>query len=118
MEANFRITGYILAAIANDLPVFEDNFDTEPSSYHITSLRNWTVTGNVDVIGPERSDYYPNNGNYLDLDGTDPCASSTIQSIPISLSAGTRPRLSFRLGNNLDGAAPGQWSGGVVGNLV
>jgi hypothetical protein len=82
--------------------VFEDNFDNEPLGLAVTSLSNWTVTaGNVDVIGSGFNDFYPGNGNYLDLDGT--CGNATIQSTAISLVPGSY-QLSFRIGSNPEGA--------------
>ena len=56
--------------------LFADNFDSEPQSLGTAPLTptfaNWTVTsGSVDVIGTGGSfDYYPGNGNYVDLNGS------------------------------------------------
>ena len=53
-----------------DTTVFMDNFDAESQALATTSLNNWTATsGNVDVIGPGLFDWYPGNGNYVDMDG-------------------------------------------------
>ena len=79
-----------------DSTVFSDTFDSEDLAANCTSLANWTVTaGNVDVIGPGSADFYPGNGNYLDLEG---CANGTIQSPSLSLSGGTY-QLSFEIGH-------------------
>ena len=51
--------------------VFSDNFNGETQGLTVTSLANFTVApGNIDVIGTGFFDFYPGNGNYLDLDGT------------------------------------------------
>lgn len=81
--------------------VFQDTFDGEPLAGNSTTLTNWTVTaGNVDVIGPGFADIYPGNGNYLDMEG---CANGTIQSPPLSLTAGTY-QLTFEIGKNPSGS--------------
>jgi hypothetical protein len=58
--------------------LFSDDFNSEPQSLGTTPLSpafaNWTVTtGSVDVIGSiptPNFDFYPGNGNYVDLDGS------------------------------------------------
>jgi hypothetical protein len=52
--------------------LFFDNFDSTPQSLDQFTFANWTVTaGSVDVIGAGGSfDYYPGNGNYVDLNGS------------------------------------------------
>ncbi len=83
--------------------VFEDTFDAEPTGQQISSLANWTVTGNVDVDPLSWGfDPYPGNGHYIDLDGSNSCASSIIETAPIALGPGTY-RLSFELGSNTYG---------------
>ena len=82
---------------AQPITVFQDTFDSEPQGLVVTSLTNWTVTaGSVDVIGPGLFDFYPGNGNYLDMTS---CADGTIQTAPLNLSPGTY-QLSFEIGRN------------------
>jgi len=54
--------------------LFSDDFDGENQSRGVLNYRgfeNWTVTrGEVDLIGNGFWDVYPENGLYLDLDGT------------------------------------------------
>ena len=91
--------------------VFQDDFNAElilrivpplgTSLRSGTDLANWTITaGNVDVVGLDTNsvsfaDNFPGNGTYLDMGGT---VNGTIDSGPISLSAGTY-QLSFKIGN-------------------
>lgn len=88
--------------------VFSDTFDSETQGQGVTALTNWTVTGNVDVVGAGSGVYdgYPGNGTYIDLDGsntgTTSCASSTIQSPAIALGPGNYT-LSFEFGSNTFG---------------
>jgi hypothetical protein len=55
--------------------LFSDNFDSTPDQLNQFSFSNWTVTaGSVDVIGssptPNFYDFYPGQGNYVDLNGS------------------------------------------------
>ena len=82
--------------------VFQDDFDAETHGA-TTTLANWTITANnVDVLGSiptPNVDFYPGNGNYLDMEGT-PAGNATITTkTPLSLSPGTY-QLSFKIGNN------------------
>ena len=99
------VAGWIsLSANAEEI-VFEDTFDTETLGLSVAGLTNWAVTaGNVDVIGPGLWDLYPNNGRYLDLDGS--CGNAHIESSPIVFAPGDYA-LSFELGYNYYGIADG-----------
>lgn len=57
--------------------IFQDNFDAQNGGNYglgITTLTGWIVTGNVDLKGAGLNmtahDFYPGNGLYLDLDGS------------------------------------------------
>ncbi len=91
-----------IAGSANAAVLFSDNFDTEPTALTVTSLANWTVTGNVDVV---------DTGTYsidcdvkcVDLDGT--TGPGQILSNPIAFGAGQQILISFDVsGNQRDGA--------------
>ena len=58
-------------------------------------------TGNVEVIGPGFANFYPGNGNYVDLNGD---TSGSLTSGPFSLDAGST--LSFDFAKNLDIGTP------------
>jgi hypothetical protein len=83
--------------------LFSDNFDTTPQLLNQFTFSNWNVTaGAVDVIGTGGSfDYYPGNGNYVDLNGSNEqngqLSSKTI------FGAGTYT-LTFSLGGSMGGA--------------
>lgn len=60
-----------LSASAQAAVLFSDNFNAETQGLNYTGFANWTVTaGSIDLIGPGFFDFYPGNGNYVDLDGT------------------------------------------------
>lgn len=67
----------LLAAVAMPLGgaraatvVFSDNFNSDPQGLKVTPA-GWNLTqGTVDVIGTGFYDYYPGNGNYIDLNGS------------------------------------------------
>jgi hypothetical protein len=76
--------------------IFSDDFNSTPQATNQFSFANWNVTaGSVDVIGTGFFNFYPGNGNYVDLDG------STMQLGTLSsktvFGAGTY-ELSFSLG--------------------
>jgi len=48
-----------------------DDFNSESQSLNHTPFANWSVSaGSVDVIGTGFYDFYPGNGNYVDLNGS------------------------------------------------
>ena len=78
-----RRTTLMMAALLfsfSQLPaevIFQDNFNTQNGGNYglgITTLSGWIVTGNVDLKGAGLNmtvhDFYPGNGLYLDLDGS------------------------------------------------
>ncbi len=93
-----------LVSNASAAPIFSDNFDTDPQSLNAVNLSgNWTVSqGSVDVIGADGPyDYYPGNGNYIDLNGSS-FSIGGLNSSP-AFGAGTYT-LTFNLGGSLGGA--------------
>src|SRR5665213_3000020 len=90
-------------AIAAPIVVF-DYFDQDPQSLNAVNLSgNWTVSqGTVDVIGQGGPyDYYPNNGNYIDLNGSS-FSVGGLNSTP-AFAAGSYT-LTFNLGGSFGGA--------------
>lgn len=79
--------------------VFSDDFNTETRALN-GSLTQWTVTsGAVDVLGPGLFDFYPGNGNYVDLDGSTNRA-GRIKTASLGLNKATTYELTFDLGVN------------------
>ncbi|AFY95608.1 PEP-CTERM sorting domain-containing protein [Chamaesiphon minutus] len=82
--------------------LINENFDTVSTGFKSASSSVgsfFTVdSGNVEVIGPGFADFYPGNGNYVDLNGI---ASGTLTSSIFNLNAGST--LSFDFAKNLDG---------------
>jgi len=80
--------------------IFSDNFNLGVTGLNFNAFPNWTVTnGTVDLIGSGFFDFYPGNGQYVDLDGTSNNAATFSTSSSFSLGAGTY-QLSFLLGKN------------------
>jgi hypothetical protein len=81
--------------------VFSDNFNSDPQGLNSLPV-GWTLTvGPVDVIGVGGAfDYYPGNGNYVDLNGTP--GYGGIATIQI-FAPGTY-NVSFNLGSSVGGA--------------
>ena len=94
------------AQVANAGVVFSDNFDSYAYALNWTPPANWTAPGpgTVDLIGETTTgtffDFYPGNGGYVDLDGSNNLP-GTLQTIA-SFGAGTYT-LSFDLGGNANG---------------
>lgn len=87
---------------AQAIPLFSDNFNGEAQALN-TSLDNWTVSdGTIDVIGTGFFDFYPGNGNYLDLDGSSGNAGKITTNSSFSFLAGTYT-LRFDLGGSTRG---------------
>ena len=97
--------------------LFFDDFDNEfPGLNRVPN--GWTVTnGTVDIIGngPNGTlfDARPNNGYYIDLDGSSnpPNAGRLALATGLSFAAGTAYELSFDLGNS--GTAPNTMTYGI-----
>jgi hypothetical protein len=98
------VLGLSLASAASaTVVIFSDNFDGEAQELNAT-LDQWTVTrDSVDVIGAGFFDFYPGNGNYLDLNGSTSSQGQTegrIETGPLGLEVGRRYELSFSYGTN------------------
>ena len=91
------------ASAATFTILFEDDFDSTPNSLN-ASLAHWNVTeGSVDVIGdrPTASyDFYPGNGNYVDMDGSTGDAGRITTKQVFDFVVGTAYRLYFTMGKN------------------
>lgn len=84
---------------AQAVPLFSDTFDSEAQGLN-QALDNWTVSdGTVDVVGTGFFDFYPGNGNYLDLDGSTGNAGVITTNAAFNLLPGLYT-LSFQLGGN------------------
>lgn len=98
LAATFALS-LLSATAAQAVPLFSDTFDSEAQSFDST-LANWTVSdGTIDVIGPGFFDFYPGNGNYLDLDGSSNNAGKITTNALFNLLPGTYT-LSFQLGGS------------------
>jgi len=90
------------ATAAQAVPLFSDTFDSEVLGLNQT-LDNWTVSdGAIDVVGTGFFDFYPGNGNYIDLDGSIGNAGKITTNALFNLLAGTYT-LSFQLGGSTRG---------------
>lgn len=89
-----------MAASAHAKFLFEDNFNAETQARN-ASLTHWTVSnGSIDVIGTGYFDFYPENGNFLDLDGSTRNAGKITTHTAFSLNPGVTYLLSFDLGSS------------------
>ena len=99
----------LLAALASSpitsqaVTVFSDNFNTDATGLNQTVFNGgWTVlSGSVDVIGNGFYDFFPSNGNYIDLDGSTTLSGSFDNQIP--LGATTEYTLTFDLAGSQRG---------------
>jgi hypothetical protein len=91
------------ASTANAVTLFSDDFNSDTLSLN-SSLLNWSVTnGTVDVIGENPSpffNFYPGNGNYLDMDGSTSQAGTIKSNQVFNLVAGNSYTISFDYGKN------------------
>jgi RHS repeat-associated protein len=87
--------------------LLEDNFNSEgPVGLNYATLLNWRITrGSVDLFGPGQGDFYPGNGNYLDLDGSTGTAVRLETQTDFLLLPGEY-QLSFTLGNTFFAGNP------------
>ncbi|MES2206454.1 MAG: PEP-CTERM sorting domain-containing protein [Pseudomonadota bacterium] len=84
-------------------PIFTDNFDSYALGVNATNFSgNWNVSaGTIDVVGTGFFDFYPGNGNYIDLDGSTAQA-GIFSSKTLNLAAGNYT-LEFSLGGSQRG---------------
>ena len=94
-----------ISAPAGASVVFSENFNGEPLGVPSTSLAQFLIGGSVDVIGPGSGyDFYPGNGNYLDLDGTPSTPQNPAGSVTTKLAFGAgNYTLTFNLGGSTRG---------------
>jgi hypothetical protein len=91
--AALSIAGTAQAAVVT---LFSDDFSADTPALAITtSLTNWTVTGNVDVVGMPNIFGITCDGNCVDLDGT--TGPGSIRSAPIAYAAGAPVTIRFDL---------------------
>jgi hypothetical protein len=89
--------------------IFSDNFNSYAAQLNWVPPANWSAPGPgaVDLIGETTTittfDFYPGNGGYVDLNGSDGIA-GTLQTL-MSFGAGSYT-LSFDLGGNARGDVP------------
>lgn len=92
-----------VASAATFTILYEDDFDANPVGLNATPS-GWNVTGGtVDIIGDRPSpffNFYPNNGNYIDMDGTSLDAGRMTTTQVFDFLAGVTYRLYFTLGQN------------------
>lgn len=109
--ASIALTGPAAAAT-----VFSDNFNSETQGTN-GSLSNWNVSnGTIDVIGTGFFNFYPGNGNYLDLDGSNNNAGRIETKLPLAFTIGQTYTLSFNYGRN-GGSFESMTFGVTGGNL-
>lgn len=98
----------LLAATVGSAPasgalLFSDTFDAEAQGLN-QALDNWTVSdGAIDVVGPGFFDFYPGNGNHIDLDGSIGDAGRITTNTVFDLDPGTTYVLRFELGGSARG---------------
>ncbi len=101
-------SGYKVGNSNNSFVLLSDNFNAENNgvgSYNYSSLANWNVVdGTVDLIGTGfEQDLLPNNGLYLDLDGTSNNGGRIESKSTFSFNAGDQITLSFYLAGSQRG---------------
>ncbi len=81
---------------AGVVTLFADDFEGEvPRLSENVALANWTVSGDVDIVGMPNSFGITCDGNCVDLDGT--TGPGTIQSTSIAFAAGSTVTVKFDL---------------------
>jgi hypothetical protein len=90
---------------AHAVPIFSDNFNSNPADHLNGTPNGWTVTGGiVDIIGSGGAfDWYPGNGSYIDLDGTNGPngqVSTILSNTIMNFANGLRYNFSFDYGIN------------------
>jgi Protein of unknown function (DUF642) len=92
------------AISANASTLYSDNFNASAQSLNSTPT-GWAVSnGTVDTIGTGFFDFYPGNGNYIDMDGSTGDAGRIDTLATFNLIAGQTYSIKFDLGKNNTGA--------------
>lgn len=84
----------LTAGAASAATVFSDTFDADVQGTNATPAGFAVTSGSVDVIGTGFFDFYPGNGNYVDLNGSTFQAGTIEQDIS-GLTVGTAYTLTF-----------------------
>ena len=94
------------ASAATFTTIFEDDFDAEAQGLDRDPLTRWDVTdGWIDVIGsPDFFNFYPGNGNYIDMDGSTGNAGRMTTNEIFDFVTGVVYRLYFTMGQNGQGS--------------
>ncbi|MFO0520899.1 MAG: pyruvate-binding protein, partial [bacterium] len=89
LAAALATASLALAGPAGAATVFSDNFNSETLATN-GSLSNWNISnGTIDVIGGVSFyNFYPGNGNYLDLDGSTQNAGRIETKLPLAFTIG------------------------------
>lgn len=84
---------------ASATPIFFDDFNAEAQGTPVASLTNWDITrDSVDVIGDTPAisfNFYPGNGNYIDLNGSTANTGQTEGRIQTKGSLGLKTNASY-----------------------
>ncbi len=87
--------------------IFSDNFNSTIQGVNTTPT-NWILdNGSVDVIGTGYFDFYPGNGNYLDMNGSTGQSGEIHTSTAFNFLAGKTYTVEFSYGNNANSANNG-----------
>lgn len=90
----------ISASAATSAVLFSDDFDGETRGLS-TAPTKWTVSdGTVDILGPGLFDFYPDNGNYIDVDGSTRDGGRMETRTEFIFDIGSKYTLSFQYGKN------------------
>jgi hypothetical protein len=90
----------LYATSSHAATIFSDNFDADTMQFNATLFnQNWQVRGgSVDVQGAGFSDLMPNNGSYVDLDGS--TNNAGLLTNVVALTGGQQYTLWFDLAGN------------------
>ncbi len=87
--------------------IFSDNFNAAPQGLSTTPT-GWVADyGSVDVIGTGFFDFYPGNGNYIDMNGSTGQSGGIHTANAFNFLAGKTYTVSFNYGNNAFSAGNG-----------
>lgn len=87
--------------------IFSDNFNAAPQGLSTTPVGWVSDYGSVDVIGTSFHDFYPGNGNYIDMNGSTGQSGGIHTLNVFNFLAGKTYTVSFNYGNNTNSAGNG-----------
>ena len=97
--------------------LFSDTFNGDTLGLGKTSLTNWMATsGTVDVIGTGSFDFYPGNGNYIDMNGNN-AARIELKSA-LNFVIGQTYTIAFKFGYNKNSGTNEQLTFGLGSNVL